>query len=122
VTDFRDSRDEGNVRTPRGTRVTPEDTTSATWRDETTHRETMTHDLMVLGRWLSENPEAAPKNLKPVRSAKSLQPGVYYNMGTGTVDRVFTPQHVALGHQMFRVTSDPDAPVEMLRRKIMEGK
>ena len=116
------SKDREGVRTPRGTRISPEDTTSDTWRDETTHREAMTQDLMLLGRWLSEHPEAAPKNLKPIRSARLLRPGVYYNMGTGTVDRVFTPQHVALGHKMFRVTTDPDAPVEELRRKIMEGK
>ena len=51
-----------------------------------------------------------------------LQPGVYYNMGTGMVDRVYTPQHVALGHKMFRISGDPAAPAEELRRKAMEGK
>ena len=115
-------REEGGVRTPRGTRVTPEDTTSATWRAETTHREAMTQDLMRLGLWLTEHPEAAPKNLKPVRSAKLLKPGVYYNMGTGMVDRVFAPQHVALGHRLFRISQDPDRPSDEIRRKVMERK
>jgi len=117
-----DTREEGGVRTPRGTRVTPEDTTSATWHAEATHREAMTQDLMRLGLWLTEHPEAAPNNLKPIRSAKLLKPGVYYNMGTGMVDRIFAPQHVALGHKMFRISQDPAAPVEELRRKVMEGK
>jgi hypothetical protein len=51
-----------------------------------------------------------------------LEPGVYYNMGTGMVDRIFTPQRVALGHKMFRITSDPAAPVEEIRRKVTGGK
>jgi len=82
----------------------------------------MQQELMDLGVWLIEHPEAATKNLKPIRSAKLLRPGVYYNMGTGMVDRIFTPQHVALGHKMFRISSDPAAPAEELRRKAMEGK
>ena len=109
------------MRTPRGTRVTPEDTTSATWHAEETHREAITQDLMQLGRWLAEHPEAR-KHLKPIRSAKILEPGVYYNMGIGMVDRIYRPQHVALGHKMFRVSSDPSAPVEEIRRRVMEGK
>ena len=112
----------GGATTPRGTRVTPDDTGSDTWRDETTHREMMQQELMDLGVWLAEHPGAAPRNLKPIRSAKLLEPGVYYNMGTGMVDRIFAPQHVALGHKMFRVTRDPAAPVGEIRRKIMEGK
>lgn len=82
----------------------------------------MQQELMDLGAWLAEHPEAATKHLEPIRSAKLLKSGVYYNRGTGMVDRVFTPQHVALGHQMFRVSHDPAAPVEEIRRKIMEGK
>lgn len=82
----------------------------------------MQQELMDLGAWLAEHPAAAPKNLKPIRSAKLLAPGVYYNRGTGMVDRVFEPQHVPLGHQLFRVSHDPAAPVEEIRRKIMEGK
>ena len=122
MTDFREEREAGGVRTPRGTRVTPEDTTGATWCAETTRREAMQHELMQLGLWLTEHPEAARKNLKPLRSAKVLEPGVYYNMGTGMVDRIFSPQHVALGHRLFRVSQDPAAPVDELRRKVMEGK
>ena len=110
------------MRDSRGTRVTPEDTGSDTYRAERSHREMMQQELMDLGVWLIEHPEAATKNLKPVRSAKLLRPGVYYNMGTGMVDRIFTPQHVALGHKMFRISSDPAAPAEELRRKAMEGK
>ena len=122
MTDFRVERDAEGVRTTRGTRVTPEDTTSATWRAETSHREAMQHELMQLGLWLTEHPEAARKNLKPIRSAKLLQPGVYYNAGTGMVDRIFSPQHVPLGHRLFRVSTDPAAPVEELRRRVVEGK
>ena len=82
----------------------------------------MQQDLMDLGAWLSEHPGAAPKNLKPIRSAKVLSPGVYYNMGTGMVDRIFSPQRVALGHKMFRVSKDTAAPVEEIRRRVLEGK
>ena len=110
------------MRDSRGTRVTREDTTSDTQRAESSHRETMQQDLMDLGAWLSEHPMAAPKNLKPIRSAKALAPGVYYNMGTGMVDRIFSPQRVALGHKMFRVSRDPAAPVEEIRRRVLEGK
>jgi len=110
------------MRDSRGTRATPEDTTSDTQRAESSHRETMQQDLMDLGAWLSEHPGAAPKNLKPIRSAKVLAPGVYYNMGTGMVDRIFSPQRVALGHKMFRVSRDPAAPVEEIRRRVLEGK
>jgi hypothetical protein len=110
------------MRDSRGTRTTPEDTTSDTQRAESSHRETMQQDLMDLGAWLSEHPEAAPKNLKPIRSAKVLDPGVYYNMGTGMVDRIFSPQRVALGHKMFRVSRDPAAPVAEIRRRVLEGK
>ena len=110
------------MRDSRGTRVTPEDTTSDTHRAESSRREMMQQDLMDLGVWLSENPEMAPKNLKPIRSAKILAPGVYYNMGTGMVDRIFSPQRVALGHKMFGISRDPASPVEEVRRRVLEGK
>ncbi len=122
MTAFGEKRDEGGVRTTRGTRVSPGDTGSATYHAETSHREAMHQELMQLGIWLIEHPEAAKKNLKPIRSAKVLDPGVYYNMGTGMVDRIYSPQRVALGHKMFRITSDPAAPVEEIRRKVLEGK
>ena len=108
------------MRDARGT--TPEDTTSDTQRAEGSHRETMQQDLMDLGVWLSEHPEMAPKNLKPIRRAEILKPGVYYNMGTGMVDRIFSPQRVALGHKMFRVSKDPSAPVNEIQRRVLEGK
>jgi hypothetical protein len=85
-------------------------------------REAMQQELMDLGAWLDGHPEAANENLKPIRSAKVLQPGVYYNMGTGMVDRIYSPQHVALGHRMFRISSDPAAPVSEIRRRVLEGK
>ena len=122
MTDYRDTQEAGGVRTPRGTRVSPADTTSETWLAEGTRREAITQDLMELGIWLADNPAMAKKRLKPIRSAKKLEPGVYYNMGTGMVDRVYRPQRVALGHKMFRVSSDPAAPVAEIRRKILEGK
>ena len=90
--------------------------------EERRNREMMQQDLMDLGVWLVEHPEAAGKNLKPIRSAEVLEPGVYYNMGTGMVDRIFTPQRVALGHKMFRISKDPASPVEEIRRKAMEGR
>ncbi len=110
------------MRTPRGTRVAPGDTTSDTWRAETTFREAPQQELMDLGAWLAEHPEAARKNLKPVRNTVVLDPGVYYNRGTGVVERLFSPQHAALGHQLFRVSTKPDASVEEIRRKVLEGK
>ena len=122
MTAFGGKRDDAGVRTTRGTRVSQGDTGSATYRAETTHREAMQQELMQLGLWLIEHPEAAKKNLKPIRSSKVLDPGVYYNLGTGMVDRIYSPQRVALGHKMFRITSDPAAPVEEIRRKVLEGK
>ena len=122
MTDYRDTQEAGGVRTPRGTRVSPEDTTSQTWLAEGTSREAITQDLMELGQYLAANPATAKRRLKPIRSSKELDPGVYFNLGTGMVDRVFRPQHVALGHKMFRVSSDPAAPVSEIRRKILGGK
>jgi hypothetical protein len=110
------------MRDSRGTRTTPEETGSDTYRVEGSHREMMQQELMDLGVWLIDHPEAAVSNLEPIRSARVLEPGVYYNMGTGMVDRIYSPQHVALGHRLFRISSDPGAPVEEIRRKVMEGK
>ncbi len=90
--------------------------------EERRSREMMQQDLMDIGAWLVEHPEAATRNLEPIRSAKALQPGVYYNMGTGMVDRIYTPQRVALGHKMFRISRDPAAPVDEIRRTVLEGK
>ena len=85
-------------------------------------RETMQQELMELGVWLTEHPEAVKKNLKPIRGKVVLDPGVYYNTGTGMVERIHAPQHMALGSRVFRVDSDPAAPVEDIRRKAIEGK
>ena len=90
--------------------------------EESHSREMMQQELMDLGVWLIEHPEAAPRNLEPIRSAKVLEPGVYYNMGTGMVDRIFSPQRVALGHKMFRISRDPASPVEEIQRRVLEGK
>jgi hypothetical protein len=90
--------------------------------EERSSREMMQQDLMDLGVWLVEHPEAATKNLEPIRSVKVLEPGVYYNMGTGMVDRIYAPQSVALGHKMFRISRDPAVPVEEIRRTVLEGK
>ncbi len=112
----------GPVKTTRGTRVTPGDTTSDTWRAETSVREAPQQELMDLGAWLAEHPKAARENLKPVRNTVVLDPGVYYNRGTGVVERLYSPQHAALGHQLFRISTDPGASVEDIRRKVLEGK
>jgi hypothetical protein len=90
--------------------------------EERRSREMMQQELMDLGVWLVEHPEVALRNLKPIRSAKVLEPGVYYNMGTGMVDRIYTPQSVALGHKMFRISRDPASQVEEIRRTALEGK
>ena len=90
--------------------------------EERRSREMMEQELMDLGVWLIEHPDAVEKNLKPIRSAKILESGVYYNMGTGMVDRIYSPQRVALGHKMFRISRDPASPVEEIRRKALEGK
>jgi hypothetical protein len=121
VSTFGENRDKGGVRTTRGTRVSPGDTGSATYHAETSHREAMQADLIELGQHLVEHPEAR-RNLKPWRSARPLEPGVYFNAGTGMVDRVYHPQRVALGAKMFRVSTDPAAPVSELRRRVLEGK
>ncbi|MGH3086254.1 MAG: hypothetical protein ACRDSJ_02905 [Rubrobacteraceae bacterium] len=85
-------------------------------------REAMSHELMEVAVWISENPKSARKNMKPIRSAEILKPGVYFNTGTGMVDRVYSPQRVALGHRMFRISNDPDAPAEDIEREIKEGR
>ena len=90
--------------------------------EERHSREMMQQELMDVGVWLIEHPEAATKNLEPIRSAKALEPGVYYNMGTGMVDRIYTRQRVALGHKMFRISRDPVSPAEEIRRTALEGK
>ena len=90
--------------------------------EERRSREMMQQDLMDLGVWLVEHPEAALRNLKPIRNAKVLEPGVYYNMGTGMVDRIYALQSVALGHKIFRISRDPALPVEEIRRTALEGK
>ena len=98
------------------------DTRSGTSHAEPSNREMMQQELMNLGAWLAEHPGAAKKNLKPIRDKTLLDPGVYYNTGTGMVERIYTPQHIALGARWFRVKSDPAAPVEEIRRKVLEGK
>lgn len=108
--------------TSRGMRVTSGEPPSETWQAERTHREMMEQELMDLGVWLSGRPKMAKKNLKPVRRGFTLEPGVYYNQGTGMVDRLYVPQHVALGGKMFLVSKDPAASVEDIRRKVMEGR
>ena len=70
--------------------------------EERRSREMMQQELMDLGVWLVEHPEAAGKNLKPIRSAEVLEPGVYYNM--------------------VRISRDPASPVEEIRRTALEGK
>jgi hypothetical protein len=110
------------MRDSRGTRTTPGEAGSDTHKAERSHREMMQQELMDLGVWLTEHPEAAHKNLEPIRSARMLEPGVYYNRGTGMVDRIYARQHVPLGHRLFRISSDPAAPVEEIRRKALEGK
>ena len=85
-------------------------------------RETIQQELMDLGVWLGEHPKAARKNLKPIRGSVFLEPGVYYNIGTGMVERIYAPQHMALGSRVFRVKRDPAAPVEEIQRRVLEGK
>ena len=110
------------MRDSRGTRTTPGETGSDTHKAERSHREMMQQELMDLGVWLTEHPEAAHKNLEPIRSARMLEPGVYYNRGTGMVDRLYAPQHVPLGHRLFRISRDPATPVDEIRRRVLEGK
>ena len=84
-------------------------------------RETLQQELMDLGVWLTQHPEAAYKNLEPVRGSVVLEPGVYHNTGTGMIERIYTPQHMAFGSRVLRV-KDPAAPVEEIRRRVLEGK
>ena len=101
---------------------TSTDTPSATSHSESSLREAMQQELIDLGRWLTEHPKAYKKNLKPIRGSVVLDPGVYYNTGTGMVDRIYSPQHIALGARWFRIKSDPATPVEEIRRRATEGK
>ena len=98
------------------------DTRSATYEADPSRREGMQQELMDLGVWLTEHPKAHKKNLKPIRGSVVLDPGVYYNTGTGMVERIYSPQHIALGARWFRIKSDPAAPVEEIRRRALEGK
>lgn len=95
---------------------------SDTHRSQPSEREAMTQPLMELSVWLSENPKALRKNLKAVRRGAKIDPGVYYNSGLTMIERLYRPQHVALGHKMFRISPDPAAPVDEIRRKVLEGK
>ena len=99
---------------------TSTDTPSATSHSESSLREAMQQELIDLGRWLTEHPKAK-KNLKPVRGSVVLEPGVYHNTGTGMVERIYTPQHIALGARWFRIEKDPAAPVEEIRRRVQKG-
>lgn len=85
-------------------------------------RETIQQDLLDMGGWLVEHPQAARKNLTPIRSSAPLEPGVYFNQGTGVVERIYSSQRPALGGKLFRVSSDPAAPVEEIRRRIRGGR
>ncbi len=98
------------------------DTSSATYEADPSRREGMQQELMDLGVWLTEHPKDLKKNLKPIRGSVVLDPGVYYNTGTGMVERIYSPQHIALGARWFRIKSDPAAPVEEIRRRALEGK
>jgi hypothetical protein len=98
------------------------DTRSATYEADPSRREGMQQELMDLGVWLTEHPKVLKKNLKPIRGSVVLDPGVYYNTGTGMVERIYSPQHTALGARWFRIKSDPAAPVEEIRRRALEGK
>ncbi|MBA2510877.1 MAG: hypothetical protein H0V28_05280 [Rubrobacteraceae bacterium] len=86
----------------------PRSVRSDTYESETNDREMMRADLMAVARWLTNRADRRRK-LKPIRNAKVLKPGVYYNAGTTMVDRLYEPQRVALGHRMFRITRDPAA-------------
>ena len=97
------------------------DTRSETYQADSSRREAMQQELMDLGVWLTEHPEAR-KNLKPIRGSVVLDPGVYYNTGTGMIERIHALQHMALGSRVFRVKKDPAAPVEEIRRRVLEGK
>ena len=101
---------------------TSTDTPSATSHSESSLREAMQQELIDLGRWLTEHPKARDKNLKPVRGSVILQPGIYYNSGTGMVERIYTPQHIALGSRWFRVSKDPATRIDNVRRRVLEGK
>jgi hypothetical protein len=98
------------------------DKRSETYESDQSRREAMEQELMNLGVWITEHPEAKKKNLKPVRGSVVLEPGVYHNTGTGMIERIYAPQHIALGARWFRIAKDPAAPVEEIRRRVLEGK
>jgi hypothetical protein len=95
---------------------------STTHFDQPSQREAMNARLMELAIWLSEHPKEARKNLKAIRRGNPMDPGVYYNSGLRMIERLYRPQHVALGNKMFRISTDPAAPLEEIRRKVLEGR
>lgn len=95
----------------------PASVQSDTYEAETTDREAMRDDLMSVARWLTGRADRRRK-LKPIRNAKVLKPGIYYNAGTTMVDRLYEPQRVALGHRMSRITKDPSATAEAVWKAV----
>lgn len=84
--------------------------------------EGMDSELMRVSLLISEDPKAAKKRMKPVRSSKELSPGVYYNAGTRMVERLHAPQRPALGNRIFKISDDPNVSSHELERKITGGR
>jgi hypothetical protein len=84
--------------------------------------EGMDSELMKVALRISDDPKAARKYMKPVRSSKALSPGVYYNAGTRMVERLHSSQRPALGNRIYRISKNPDTSAEELERKITGGR
>ncbi len=84
--------------------------------------EGMDSELMKISLRISDDPKSARRRMKPIRSSKVLEPGVYYNAGTRMVERLHAPQRPALGNRMFRISKNPNTPAEVLGDKITGGR
>ncbi|MBA2693299.1 MAG: hypothetical protein H0U65_12565 [Rubrobacter sp.] len=82
----------------------------------------MDSKLMKVALRISEDPNFARKYMKPIRSSKILDPGVYYNAGTRMVERLHAPQRPALGNRMYRISKNPAESADELERKITGGR
>jgi hypothetical protein len=84
--------------------------------------EGMDFRLMKVALRISGDFGAARSHMKPIRSSKVLEPGVYYNAGTRMVERLHTPQRPALGNRMFRISKNPAESADELESKITGGR
>ncbi len=83
--------------------------------------EGMDSDLMKISLRISEDPKSAKRRMKPIRSSRVLEPGVYYNAGIRMVERLHSPQQPALGNRMYRISRNSAESADEIENKITGG-